>query len=47
MSSCLGYLFPVARESEAPTIYIKDKYYEFDVNPEKIKKAETIKFYGT
>ena len=46
LSSCLGDLFPVARESEAPVIYIKDKDYEFNVDPEKIEKAEAIKFYG-
>jgi hypothetical protein len=46
MSSYLGDLFVVARESEAPVIYIKDKDYEFDVGPEKIEKVEAIKFYG-
>jgi hypothetical protein len=27
-------------------IYIKDKDYEFTVDPEKIEKAEAIKFIG-
>jgi hypothetical protein len=46
LSSCLGDLFPVARKSEASTIYIKDKDYEFDVDPNKIEKSEAIIFYG-
>ena len=44
LSSCLGDLFHVARESEAPVIYIKDKDYEFDVDPEKIKKLKQLSF---
>jgi hypothetical protein len=44
LSSCLEDLFPNARKTEAPMIYIKDKDYEFNVEPEKIENAEAIKF---
>jgi hypothetical protein len=46
LSSCLEDFFPNARRTEAPVIYIKDKDYEFNVEPEKIERAEAIKFYG-
>ena len=31
---------------DAPAIKIKDKDYEFSVDPEKIKEAKKYKFYG-
>jgi hypothetical protein len=31
---CLDDLFPHARKTEAPLIYIEDKDYEFNVDPE-------------
>ena len=46
LSSCLEDFFPNARKTEAPVIDIKDKYYKFNVEPEKIERAEAIKFYG-
>jgi hypothetical protein len=46
LGSCLDDLFHVARETEAPMIHIKDKDYEFNVDPEKLEKAEAIKFNG-
>jgi hypothetical protein len=46
LSSCLEDLFHVAIKSEAHVVYIRDKYYEFNVHPEKIEKAEPIKFNG-
>lgn len=46
LGSCLDDLFPDARKTEAPVIYIKDKDYEFNVDPEKIERAEAIKFNG-
>ena len=38
--------FPVAKKMNAPAIKIKDKDYEFSVDPEIIEKAEKFKFYG-
>jgi hypothetical protein len=38
--------FPVVKKVNAPTIEIKDKDYEFNVDPEIIEKAEKVKFYG-
>jgi hypothetical protein len=46
LSSCLEDFFPDARKTKAPVIYIKDKDYEFNVESEKIERAEAIKFYG-
>jgi hypothetical protein len=46
LSSCLGDLFCVSRESEVHAIYIKEKDYEFNVNPKKIERVEATKFYG-
>jgi hypothetical protein len=46
LSSCLDDLFPDARKTEAPVIYIKDIHYEFNVEPEKIERVEAIKFNG-
>jgi hypothetical protein len=42
----LDEFFPPARKSNGSAIYIKDKGYEFNVDPEIIKKAESFKFYG-
>jgi hypothetical protein len=42
----LDDFFPAASKSNEPTIYIKDKDYEFSVDPEIIRKAENFKFYG-
>jgi hypothetical protein len=33
LSSCLEDLFPNARKIETPVIYIKDRDYEFNVEP--------------
>lgn len=44
LGSCLDDLFPDARKTKAPVIYIKDKDYEFNVDPEKIEKGEATKF---
>jgi hypothetical protein len=41
----LDDFFPTASKSNEPTIYIKDKDYEFSVDPEIIRKAENFKFY--
>jgi hypothetical protein len=38
--------FPVVKKVNAPAIEIKDKDYEFNVDPEIIEKAEKVKFYG-
>jgi hypothetical protein len=38
--------FPIASKSKGSAIYIKDKGYEFSIDPELIKKAESFKFYG-
>jgi hypothetical protein len=46
LGSCLDDLFHDAIKTEAPVIYIKDKDYEFYVDPKKIEKAEAIKFNG-
>jgi hypothetical protein len=46
LGSCLHDLFPVARKTEAPVIYINDKDYEFNVDPQKLEKSEAIKFNG-
>jgi hypothetical protein len=46
LSICLDDLFLDARKTEAPMICIKDKDYEFNVEPEKIERAEAIKFNG-
>ena len=40
-----GY-FPITEKMNAPAIKIKDKDYEFSVDPEIIEKAEKYKFYG-
>jgi hypothetical protein len=42
----LDEFFPAASKSKGSAIYIKDKGYEFSVDPEIIKKAESFKFYG-
>ena len=42
----LGELFPVASKCNEPAIFIKDKDYEFEVNPEIIERVEASKFYG-
>jgi hypothetical protein len=42
----LNEFFPAANKSKGYAIYIKDKGYEFSVDPEIIKKVESFKFYG-
>jgi hypothetical protein len=42
----LENLFPTASKSNEPAICIKDKDYEFDVNPKIIERVEASKFYG-
>ena len=45
-NSSLADYFPVTKKMNAPAIKIKDKDYEFSVDPEIIKKAEKFKFNG-
>ena len=45
-NSPLDDYFPVTKKMNAPAIKIKDKDYEFSVDPEIIEKAEKFKFYG-
>jgi hypothetical protein len=42
----LDEFFPAASKSNEPAIYIKDKDYEFSVDPKIIIKDENFKFYG-
>jgi hypothetical protein len=44
LSTCLGDLFPVASKIDAPAIYIKDKYYQFIVDPKLIERVVASKF---
>ena len=45
-NSPLDDYFLVTEKMNAPAIKIKDKDYEFSVDPEIIEKAEKYKFYG-
>ena len=42
----LDVYFPVTEKMNGPAIKIKDKDYEFSVDPAIIEKAEKFKFYG-
>jgi hypothetical protein len=42
----LNEFFPTASKYNEPIIYIKDKDYEFCVDPKIIRKADNFKFYG-